>query len=89
MPASLFAKLTTKQLEAMMSPKQKQFVANLRAEGATFDIVAVKGRPWLQNIVRKPRRSYKGYWIDGDCDYDGLRDDMDFADAMGGSPWGD
>jgi hypothetical protein len=68
-PASLFPKLSKKKLREMMTPKQKQFVANLEAEGATFDIVAVKGRPWIQNIVRQPRRNSRG-WVDWDYNED-------------------
>lgn len=80
-------KLKTKaQLMKELSPKQKVFVDNLKAEGATFNLVATSGYPRITKIVRKPRTgSYGHYESDYDYEADGY---PSFQDTQDMGFWG-
>lgn len=79
---------TKAQLIKQLSPKQKIFVDNLKAEGATFNLVATSGYPRIVNIVRQPRKRYYVYG-EGESDYDYESDGYpSFQDTQDMGFWG-
>lgn len=79
---------TQTQLTKELSPKQKKFVDNLKAEGATFNLVATPGYPRIVNIVRQTRKNHYVYG-EAESDYDYESDGYpSFGDTQDMGFWG-